>query len=248
MVLVGGGPGDPELITLAGRRALVEADVVVADRLAPPPSSSELPPDIEVVDVAKLPRGRSATQEQINRLMVEARPRRQAGGPAQGRRPVRVRAWLRGAAGLPGGRRAGARCSRGSAAPSAYPRSPGVPVTHRGVTHEMTVVSGHLPPGHPESLVEWGALARLRGTMVLMMAVENPQAIADVLIETAAAADTPVAVIRRAHADRSAGADHLGDGRRRRGATRASPAGDHRDRRGGGGRPTAYSRPARARV
>src|SRR5690242_17318055 len=71
VVLVGGGPGDPELMTVAGRKALVEADVVVADRLAPRELLGELPPDVELIDVAKLPRGRSAAQEEINRVIVE---------------------------------------------------------------------------------------------------------------------------------------------------------------------------------
>jgi uroporphyrin-III C-methyltransferase / precorrin-2 dehydrogenase / sirohydrochlorin ferrochelatase len=71
VVLVGGGPGDPELVTVAARRALSEADVVVADRLAPRALLDELSPDTEVVDVSKLPRGRSAAQEEINRVLVE---------------------------------------------------------------------------------------------------------------------------------------------------------------------------------
>jgi uroporphyrin-III C-methyltransferase/precorrin-2 dehydrogenase/sirohydrochlorin ferrochelatase len=77
----------------------------------------------------------------------------------------------------------------------AVPARVGIPVTHRGVAHEFTVVSGHLPPGHPDSLVEWGALARLRGTLVLLMAVENAPAIADALVTGGRAGDTPVAVI-----------------------------------------------------
>ncbi len=76
MTLVGGGPGDPELITIAGRRALMEADVVVADRLAPRELLGELSSDVELIDVAKLPRGRSAQQEEINRVLIE---RAQAG-------------------------------------------------------------------------------------------------------------------------------------------------------------------------
>ena len=70
--LVGGGPGDPELISVAGRKALMDADVVVADRLAPRELLAELPSDTEIIDVAKLPRGRSTTQEQINKIIVEA--------------------------------------------------------------------------------------------------------------------------------------------------------------------------------
>ena len=62
------------------------------------------------------------------------------------------------------------------------PAIAGIPVTHRGVTHDLTIVSGHLPPGHPDSLVQWAALASLRGTIVLMMAVENAPQIAEVLL------------------------------------------------------------------
>ena len=71
VVLVGGGPGDPELVTVAARRALSEADVVVADRLAPRELLDELSPDVELIDVAKLPRGRAAAQEEINRVIVD---------------------------------------------------------------------------------------------------------------------------------------------------------------------------------
>ncbi len=71
VTLVGGGPGDPDLISIAGRKALMEADVVVADRLAPRELLGELPPDVELIDVAKLPRGRSAQQAEINRLIVD---------------------------------------------------------------------------------------------------------------------------------------------------------------------------------
>jgi uroporphyrin-III C-methyltransferase/precorrin-2 dehydrogenase/sirohydrochlorin ferrochelatase len=68
-------------------------------------------------------------------------------------------------------------------------------VTHRGVAHEFTVVSGHLPPGHPESLTNWDALSALRGTLVLMMAVENAPVIADALVAGGRSPETPVAVL-----------------------------------------------------
>ena len=82
---MGGGPGDPELISIAGRQALMEADVVVADRLAPRELLGELPSDVELIDVAKLPRGRSAQQEEINRVIVERALAGQARGALQGR-------------------------------------------------------------------------------------------------------------------------------------------------------------------
>jgi uroporphyrin-III C-methyltransferase/precorrin-2 dehydrogenase/sirohydrochlorin ferrochelatase len=193
-VLVGGGPGDPELISVAGRKALMEADVVVADRLAPRALLAELPSDTEIVDVAKLPRGRAAQQEEINRVIVDA--------ALAGRRVVRFKGgdsfvFGRGYEEVLACQEAGVQVSviPGISSPLGVPAIAGIPVTHRGVTHELTIVSGHLPPGHPESLVQWGALGALRGTLVLMMAVENAPLIAEVLIRGGRSVATPVAVI-----------------------------------------------------
>ena len=77
----------------------------------------------------------------------------------------------------------------------AVPGLAGIPVTHRGLTHEFVVVSGHLPPGHPKSLVDWAAIARLRGTVVVLMGVDTAPAIAAALVEHGRAPETPVAVI-----------------------------------------------------
>ena len=79
----------------------------------------------------------------------------------------------------------------GISSPLAVPGMAGIPVTHRGVTHDLTIVSGHLPPGHPDSLVQWAALGALRGTIVLMMAVENAPLIAEVLLRGGRGASTP---------------------------------------------------------
>jgi uroporphyrin-III C-methyltransferase/precorrin-2 dehydrogenase/sirohydrochlorin ferrochelatase len=194
VVLVGGGPGDPELVTVAARHALASADVVVADRLAPRELLDALPAGVELIDVAKLPRGRYASQQFINEVIVDR--------ALEGKRVVRFKGgdnfvFGRGyeevlacaAAGVP------VTVVPGLSSAIAVPARAGIPVTHRGVAHEFTVVSGHLPPGHPDSLVEWGALARLRGTLVLLMAVENAPAIAQTLVAEGRAADTPVAVI-----------------------------------------------------
>jgi uroporphyrin-III C-methyltransferase/precorrin-2 dehydrogenase/sirohydrochlorin ferrochelatase len=194
VVLVGGGPGDPELISIAGRKALMEADVVVADRLAPRALLAELPSDTEIIDVAKLPRGRSTQQEDINRVIVDA--------ALAGKRVVRFKGgdsfvFGRGYEEVLACQEAGVQVTviPGISSPLGVPAIAGIPVTHRGVTHELTIVSGHLPPGHPESLVQWGALGSLRGTIVLMMAVENAPLIAEVLIRGGRAVTTPVAVI-----------------------------------------------------
>ncbi|MDN5855751.1 MAG: uroporphyrinogen-III C-methyltransferase [Actinomycetia bacterium] len=195
VVLVGGGPGDPELITLAGRKALADADVVVADRLAPRELLSELASDVEVVDATKLPRGRAAQQDQINRIIVErARAgkyvvRLKGGDPYVFGRGMEE--WLACAD-------AGVECTAipGITSAIAVPAGAQVPVTHRGVAHTFTVVSGHLVPDHPDSLVDWSALARLGGTVVLLMAVDNLGSIAGALLAAGRPAETPVAVIQ----------------------------------------------------
>jgi uroporphyrin-III C-methyltransferase/precorrin-2 dehydrogenase/sirohydrochlorin ferrochelatase len=194
VVLVGGGPGDPDLASVAARRALGDADVVVADRLAPRELLSELSPDVELVDVAKLPRGRSASQEEINRVIVDR--------ALAGKRVVRFKGgdsfvFGRGFEELQACAAAGVPCTvvPGLTSAISVPALAGIPVTHRGVAHEFTVISGHLPPGHPDSLVEWDAVARLRGTVVLLMAVQNLPAIAARLLAGGRDAGTPLAVV-----------------------------------------------------
>lgn len=195
VVLVGGGPGDPELITVAGRRALQEADVVIADRLAPRELLAELAPDVELIDAAKLPRGRAATQTSINALMIQ---RAQAGKSVVRFKGGDSFVFGRGfeealecaAAGVP------CRVIPGITSAISVPALAGFPVTHRGVAHEFTVVSGHLPPDHPESRVAWGALGQLGGTLVLLMAVENLDAIAKALIAAGKSPGTATAVIQ----------------------------------------------------
>ena len=194
VVLVGGGPGDPDLVTIAARRALSEADVVVADRLAPRELLSELSPDVELVDVAKLPRGRSASQEEINRVIVER--------AREGKRVVRFKGgdpfvFGRGFEEAIACAEAGVPCTvvPGVTSAISVPAMVGIPVTHRGVAHEFTVVSGHVPPDDESSLVDWDGLARMRGTVVLLMAVQNLPAIASRLVAGGRDADTPVAVI-----------------------------------------------------
>jgi uroporphyrin-III C-methyltransferase / precorrin-2 dehydrogenase / sirohydrochlorin ferrochelatase len=194
VVLVGGGPGGPELVTVAARHALASADVVVADRLAPRELLDGLGMHVELIDVAKLPRGRSASQDHINEVIVDRaragkRVVRFKGGDSFvfGRGFEEVLACA--AADVP------VAVVPGLTSAIAVPARVGIPVTHRGVAHEFTVISGHLPPGHPESLVAWEAVAQLRGTLVLLMAVDNAPAIAATLLDGGRSAHTPVAVI-----------------------------------------------------
>jgi uroporphyrin-III C-methyltransferase/precorrin-2 dehydrogenase/sirohydrochlorin ferrochelatase len=202
IALVGAGPGDPDLITVRGRRLLARADVVVADRLAPRELLDELGAHVTVIDAAKVPYGRAMAQEAINSMLIEhARAGRfvvrlKGGDPyVFGRGFEELLACAR--AGLP------VTVVPGVTSAIAVPAAAGVPVTHRGVAHEFVVVSGHVAPDDPASLVDWSALGRLRGTLVLLMAVERIGAFATALIAHGRPADTPAVVVQegtlRAH-------------------------------------------------
>lgn len=195
VALVGGGPGDPELITVRGRRLLAHADVVVADRLAPPELLAELAPHVEVIDAAKIPYGRAMAQEAINNVLIDRAKagkfvvRLKGGDPfvfARGYEEVIACAE----AGVP------VTVVPGVTSAIAVPALAGIPVTHRHVTHEFVVVSGHVAPDHPESLVNWDALAAMSGTIVLLMAVERIELFAQALLAGGRPADTPVMVVQ----------------------------------------------------
>ena len=194
VALVGGGPGDPGLLTLRGRRLLAEADVVVTDRLAPRDVLAELGPDVEIIDAGKAPHAHGLTQEQINALLVE---RAQAG-----QRVVRLKGGDPFVFGR-GGEEALA-CVRagvpfevvpGVTSAVAVPAYAGIPVTHRGITQDFAVVSAHLDPSHPGATVDWEALAAGPGTLVLLMAVARLDEVTRELIKRGRDASTPVAVI-----------------------------------------------------
>ncbi|OZM72524.1 uroporphyrinogen-III C-methyltransferase [Amycolatopsis antarctica] len=195
VALVGGGPGDPDLITVRGRRLLARADVVVTDRLGPRELLDELAPQVEIVDAAKIPYGRAAAQDVINSTLIDrARAgkfvvRLKGGDPyVFGRGFEEVLACAE--AGVP------VTVVPGVTSAFAVPALADVPVTHRGVAHEVVVVSGHLPPGHEQSLVDWDLLGRMRGTLVLMMGVDRIDSFAEALRGGGRPADTPVAVVQ----------------------------------------------------
>lgn len=197
VALVGGGPGDPELITVRGRRLVAAADVVVVDRLAPGLLLDELRGDAEVVDASKIPYGPARAQEEINAILVDR--------AKQGKFVVRLKGgdpYLFGR----GGEEMLACAAQGVpvlvvpgvTSALAAPSAAGIPVTHRGVAHELVVVSGHLPPGHPDSLVDWAALGRLRGTVCVLMGLKNLRAIAAALMAGGRGPGTPAAVVQEA--------------------------------------------------
>ncbi|MEU2387967.1 uroporphyrinogen-III C-methyltransferase [Streptomyces sp. NPDC012461] len=195
VALVGGGPGDPDLITVRGRRLLAEADVVIADRLGPRDLLAELPPHVEVIDAAKIPYGRFMAQEAINNVLIEH--------ARQGKAVVRLKGgdpyvFGRGMEELQALAEAGIPCTvvPGISSSISVPGAAGIPVTHRGVAHEFTVVSGHVAPDDERSLADWPSLAKLGGTLVVLMGVDKIGRIAEALIEHGKSPDTPVALVQ----------------------------------------------------
>ena len=189
VVLVGGGPGDPGLLTVAGLAAIRGADVIVCDRLAPLSALDQARPDAVIIDVAKIPRGRFTPQERINELLVEH--------AQAGRTVVRLKggdAFVFGrggeewqacaAAGIP------VTVLPGVSSAIAGPALAGIPLTHRQLTQGFTVVSGHVPPGDPASTLDWAALARTNTTLVIMMGVATLPAITAELVRQGLPTDT----------------------------------------------------------
>jgi uroporphyrin-III C-methyltransferase/precorrin-2 dehydrogenase/sirohydrochlorin ferrochelatase len=195
--LVGGGPGDPDLLTVRGFRALLDADVVVTDRLGPTGLLDLLPPEVEVVDVGKTPRSEAIEQTAINDLLVErARGgayvvRLKGGDPfVLGRGSEEVDACR--AAGVP------VEVVPGLTSAVAAATLAGIPLTARGITQQFVVASGHVAPGDPRSTVDWQALAASDATLVLLMAVANLRPISAALLDGGRAAATPAVIVENA--------------------------------------------------
>ncbi|WP_446035047.1 uroporphyrinogen-III C-methyltransferase [Streptomyces olivaceus] len=195
VALVGGGPGDPDLITVRGRRLLAEADVVIADRLGPRDLLAELPPHVEVIDAAKIPYGRFMAQEAINNALIEHAKQGKAVVRLKGGDPFVFGRGMEEAQALA---EAGIACTvvPGISSSVSVPGAAGIPVTHRGVAHEFTVVSGHVAPDDERSLVDWPSLAKLTGTLVILMGVDKIGKIAEALVAHGKSPDTPVALVQ----------------------------------------------------
>jgi uroporphyrin-III C-methyltransferase/precorrin-2 dehydrogenase/sirohydrochlorin ferrochelatase len=194
VALVGGGPGDPGLITVRGRQLLTEADVVITDRLAPRELLAELPPDVTVIDAGKVPYRRGMSQDEINEALIRhAREgkfvvRLKGGDPfVFGRGAEEMLACLR--AGIP------VTVVPGVSSAIGVPTAAGLPVTHRGTAQDFHVISVHVPPGDELSTVDWAALARSEGTLVLLMSLDRIGAVTSTLIKHGRPANCPVSVI-----------------------------------------------------
>ena len=201
--LVGAGPGDPGLITVAGLERLCEADVIVYDRLVSPQLLEHARPDAELIFMGKLAGaqtgGRRAEpahdQDAINRLLIEK--------AQQGKRVVRLKGGDPFVFGRGGEEAVALRAAAvpfevvpGVTSATAVPAYAGIPVTHRGVASSFAVITGHEDPAKEESALRWDTLATAVDTLVLLMGTKTLPDIVDRLIEHGRPAETAVAVIR----------------------------------------------------
>lgn len=193
--LVGAGPGDPGLLTVRGAELLAAADVVVHDRLSATALLDLAPASAERIDVGKTPRGPSVPQERINELLVQH--------GAAGRTVVRLKGgdpfvFARGAEEARALAAAGVAYEvvPGITSAIAAPAYAGIPVTERYSSTSLTIVTGHEDPTKPHTEVDWEALARVGGTIVVLMGVANLPEISRRLIAGGLPADTPAAAVR----------------------------------------------------
>ena len=228
--LVGAGPGDPGLLTVRGAELLAHADVVVYDRLASPTLLALAPTDATLIAAGKAPGQVDLTQDEINQVLVDQGRvadcvvRLKGGDPfVFGRGGEEAEALA--AAGIPFEVVPGITSAIGAAAYA------GIPVTHRGVSTHFTVVTGHEDPAKDHTDVDWSALARTGGTLVILMGAGRIGEIAAPARRRRAHARHPGRRGAQRHAARAVdGAGDVGDDRRR------GRAGTERDRRGRGGR------------
>ena len=190
--IVGGGPGDPGLITVKGLECLRREDVVLYDRLVTQELLVEPSSHAEMIDVGKEPKRHRRSQDEINALLIEkAREgkivvRLKGGDPyVFGRVGEECQALAE--AGIP------YEVVPGVSSAIAVPAYAGIPVTQRGITTAFTVVAGHT--GGADSSIDWEAIARI-GTIVFLMGVEHLPEIVEKLIAHARPAETPAALIQ----------------------------------------------------
>ena len=194
--LVGAGPGDPSLLTQRAADLLANADSIVHDRLIPPLELLELRPDARLIDVGKTPTKHRRSQDQINQILVEEAKAgnmvvRLKGGDSFVFGRGSEEAIVLKAAGVP------FEVVPGVTSAIAVPAYAAIPVTHRGVSTEFAVVTGHEDPNKAESNIDWAHLAKGVGTCVFLMGVKNLKKIVARLIEHGRSPDTPAAIIYR---------------------------------------------------
>ncbi|MGH2925320.1 MAG: uroporphyrinogen-III C-methyltransferase [Solirubrobacterales bacterium] len=194
--LVGAGPGDPGLMTVRAADLVATADVILHDRLIPEAALSGVRPDAELIDVGKRPGSPEVPQREIEEMMVE-----HAGA---GRSVVRLKGGDPFVFGR-GGEEAEALVSAevafevvpGVTAGVAAPAYAGIPLTHRDDASAVAFVTGHEDPDKEHSAIDWEALARFPGTLVLYMGVKRLPRIVELLIAAGRDPGEPAAVVER---------------------------------------------------
>ena len=197
VALVGAGPGDPGLLTLKAAQLLSEADVVLTDRLVGPGVLVHVRDDATIIDVGKTSwTGTAPRQEEINAQLVEHAKggqrvvRLKGGDPfVFGRGSEEAEALV--AAGI------SFQVVPGISSAMAAPAYAGIPVTARGYTQDVCIVTGHLDPDDPGSSVRWKALATGPGTLVILMGHDRLPTICQGLIRHGRSATTPAACIEQ---------------------------------------------------
>ncbi|MGA2295090.1 MAG: uroporphyrinogen-III C-methyltransferase [Acidimicrobiales bacterium] len=191
--LVGAGPGSVDLVTLRAATLLANADVVVFDRLIDPEVLDLAGPGAELIDVGKRP-GHSNSQDLINALLVSLGEAHQHVVRLKGGDPF---VFGRGGEEFEALQRAGIDCEVVPGVSSAFagPLIAGIPVTHRGLSHGVTIVTGHAREG---AAVDFRRLANPDVTLVVLMGVQRRATIMSELLEGGLDASTPIAAIERA--------------------------------------------------
>ena len=192
--LVGAGPGDPGLITVRGLELLETADVVVYDRLVDERLLRRARVDAEMVDAGKTPGGRGASQGDIDALLIAR--------ASEGRSVVRLKGgdpfvFGRGGEEAMALSRAGIpfEVVPGITSAIAAPAYSGIPVTHRGVASSVTFVTGSESPDKPGASVDWSALARTNGTLVVLMGWHSLESVVAGLRDGGLSEATPAALV-----------------------------------------------------
>lgn len=189
--LVGGGPGDPDLMTVRARRLLSLADVVVTDRLAPVAALESLPADVEVIDVGKAPGRHALPQDEINQLLVDRAQRGQVVVRFKGGDPfVLGRGGEEALACLGAG--VAVEVVPGVTSAISVPAAAGIPVTHRGLSTSVLMLSAH---DGSDEVVRRAACTPADTTLVLLMGVRHLADTAAALVTEGRPHDLPAAVI-----------------------------------------------------
>ena len=198
VALVGGGPGDPGLLTTRGRRLLAEADVVIIDRLAPHGVLQELAEDVEVIDVGKMPDHHPIPQDEINELLIDR--------ARQGKVVVRLKGgdpyvFGRGGEELIACQAAGVHVEvvPGVSSAIAVAAAAGIPVTHRGISRGFTVLTAHddivnVPQSAAHTIVLLMGVSRLRTTCIALMTAGNDPETPVAIVESGCTPDQRVTV------------------------------------------------------